>query len=160
MAGLSRRALCAGLIAVPAAVLFPNLATVSAQPLAGTASAGAIPPLIRRVVEVVAQHTGVSVHAIMARKGGPEVQAAHRQALFLACNLTHDGKAFAKTCLHLGVSHPWIGLDILRRAVAEIGQDPKGTDTILELAGRVHKDAPAMLLGDTPAYNMEAAFRA
>lgn len=160
MPGLSRRALCTGLMAVPAATLIPNLPAASAQPLAGTASAGAIPPLIRRVVEVVGQHTGVSVHAIMARKGGPEVHAAHRQALFLATNLTHDGKAFATTCRHLGVSHPWIGLDILRRAIAEIGQDPKGDDTILELAGRVHKDAPAMLLGDIPVYNVEAAILA
>lgn len=160
MPGLSRRALCTGLMAVPAAILIPNLPPVSAQPLAGTASAGAIPPLVRRVVEVVAQHSGVSVHAIMARKGGPEVHAAHRQALFLACNLTHDVKSFATTCRHLGVSHPWIGLAILRKAASEVGREPNGVDTILELAGRVHKDAPAMLVGDIPAYNMEAAFRA
>lgn len=160
MAGLSRRTLCAGLIALPAATLITNLPAVSAEPLALTSSSAGIPPLIRRVVEVVAQHSGISVHAIMARKGGPEVQAAHRKALFLASNLTNDVKTFASTCGHLGVSHPWIGLAILRRAVSEIGQDPKGADTILELAGRVHKDAPAMLLGDIPAYNMEAAFRA
>ncbi len=160
MAGLSRRTLCAGLIALPAATLITNLPAVSAEPLALTSSSAGIPPLIRRVVEVVAHHSGVSAQAIMARKGGPEVQAAHRQALFLASSLTHDVKSFATTCRHLSVPHPWIGLAILRKAASEVGREPNGVDTILELAGRVHKDAPAMLLGDIPAYNMEAAFRA
>lgn len=159
MAGLSRRALCAGLIAVPAAVLITNLPAVSAEPLAGTASGCAIPPFVRRVVEVVAQHTGVSAHAIMTRKGGPEVHAAHRKALFLASSLTYDVKALATTCRHLGVPHPWIGLAILRKASSEIGQDPKGAATILDLAGQVHKDAPAMLVGDIPAHDLAATLR-
>lgn len=147
MAGLSRRTLCTGLIALPAALLIPKLPSVSAHPLARTTSVAAIPPLIRRVVEVVAQHTGVPAQAIMARKGGPDVHAAHRKALFLASRLTYDVKSFATTCRHLGVSHPWIGLAILRQAVSEVERDPMGAEIVLELAGRVHPDAPAMLVG-------------
>lgn len=160
MADLSRRMLCVGLIALPAATLITNLPSVSAEPIARATSGAAIPPLIRRVVEVVAQHTGVPAQAIMARKGGPEVHAAHRKALFLESSLTYYVKSFATTCRHLGVSHPWIGLAILRKAASEVEQDPIGDKTVLELAGRVHPDAPAMLVGEIPAYDLEADYRA
>lgn len=142
---------------MPAAGLFPNLPAALAQPVAGTAPGGALPLLILRTVEVVSHHGGVPAQAIVARKGGPEVHAVHRKALFLASSLTYDIKAFAATCRQLGVPHPWIGLGILRKASSEIGEAPNGVEIILELAGKVHKDAPAMLLGEIPAYDLEAA---
>ena len=157
MARLSRRALCAGLVAVPAAVVFGSVPGASARPLARTTTP-AVPPLIRRIVEVVAQHTGVAVRAIMMRKGGPEVHAANRRALFLALSLSR--RPSAEIGSYLGIENRWLISGTMRKAASEVERDPKGVETVLELAGRVHKDAPAMLLGDIPAYDLEAGYRA
>lgn len=156
MARLSRRALCAGLIAVPAATVIASIPGASAGPLTRTTTA-AVPPLIRRIVEVVAQHTGVSVHAIMMRKGGPVVHAANRRALFLALSLSR--RPSAEIGRYLGIENKWLISGLMRKAAAEVERDPNGVETVLELAGRVHKDAPAMLLGDIPAYDFESGYR-
>lgn len=157
MARLSRRALCAGLVAVPVATVIASIPGASAGPTARTTTA-AVPPLIRRVVEVVAQHTGIPVRAIMMRKGGPEVHAANRRALFLALSLSRRPSAEIGRCL--GIENRWLISGLMRKAVAEVEQDPKGAETVLELARRVHKDAPAMLLGDIPSYDLEVGYRA
>lgn len=157
MARLSRRTLCAGLVAVPVATVVAGIPGASAGPIARTTTA-AVPPLIRRIVEVVAQHTGVPARAIMMRKGGPEVHAANRRALFLAVSLSR--RPSAEIGRHLGIENRWLISGLMRKAAAEVERDPKGVETVLELARRVHKDAPAMLLGDIPAYDIEAGDRA
>lgn len=157
MARLSRRALCAGLIAVPVATVVASIPGASVGPLARTTTA-AIPPLIRRIVEVVAQHTGVPERAIMMRKGGPEAHAANRRALFLALSLSR--RPSAEIGRYLGIENRWLVSGLMRKAAAEVERDPNGVETVLELAGRGDKDAPAMLLGDIPAYDLEAGYRA
>lgn len=157
MARLSRRALCAGLVAVPVATVIARISDVTAGLLARTTSGATVPPLIRRVVEVVAAHTGVPVRAILARKGGPEVHAANRRALFLALSLSQ--RPSAEIGRYLGIENRWLISGMMRKAASEVERDPKGAETVLELAGRVHKDAPAMLLGDIPIYDLEAGYR-
>lgn len=158
MARLSRRALCAGLVAVPVATVIASIPGVSAGPVARTTSEATVPPLIRRIVEVVAQRTGIPVRAIMMRKGGPEVHAANRKALFLALSLSR--RPSEEIGRYLGFENRWLISGLMRKAAAEVERDPQGAETVLELAGRVHKDAPAMLLGDIPAYDLEAGYRA
>jgi len=158
MAKLSRRALCAGLVTVPVATVIARIPGASAGPLARTTSGATVPPLIRRIVEVVAQHTGVPVRAIVARKGGPEVHAANRRALFLALSLSR--RPSAEIGSYLGISNRWLISGLMRKAAAEVESDPNGVEAVLELAGRVHKHAAAMLLGDIPAYDLEAGYRA
>lgn len=157
MARLSRRALCAGLVAVPVATVIANISDAAAGPIARTTMA-TVPPLIRRVVEVVAAHTGVPVRAIMARKGGPEVHAANRRALFLALSLSRwPSEEIGR---YLGIENKWLISGLMRKAASEVERAPMGAETVLELARRVHKDAPAMLLGEIPAYDIEAGYRA
>lgn len=158
MAGLSRRALCSGLVAMPVAAGIGRVPGASAGPAARTTAGVGVPDLIRRVVEVVAQHEGVSPHAIMTRKGGPEVLAASRKALFLALSLSQ--RPSEEVGRYLGVENSFFVLALMRRGAAEVEQDPMGVETILDLAWRVHTDAPAMLLGDIPAYDLEAGYRA
>jgi hypothetical protein len=149
--------LCAGLVAVPAAIAFGTVIGVAAGPVARTTTA-AVPPLILRIVEVVAEHTGVPARAIMARKGGPEVHAANRKALFLALSLSR--RPSEEIGRYLGIEAKWQPYVLMKKAAQEVSEDPMGAETVLELAGRVHKDAPAMLLGDIPAYDLEAGYRA
>lgn len=157
MARLSRRTLCMGLVAVPAAIAFGTVPGVAAGPVARTTTA-AVPPLILRIVEVVAEHTGVSARAIMARKGGPEVHAANRKALFLALSLSR--RPSEEIGRYLGIEAKWQPYVLMKKAAQEVSEDPMGAETVLELAGRVHKDAPAMLLGDIAAYDLEEGYRA
>lgn len=157
MARLSRRAVCAGLVSVPVATVIASMPGASAGPLVRTTTA-AVPSLIRRIVEVVAQNTGIPVHAIMMRKGGPEVHAANRKALFLAVSLSR--RPSAEIGRYLGIENRWLISGLMRKAASEVERDPKGVETVLELAGQVHKDAPAMLLGDIPTCDLEAGYRA
>lgn len=156
MARLSRRALCAGLLAVPVATVIASIPGASVGPTARTTSGATVPPFIRRVVEVVAAHTGVSARAIMARKGGPAVHAANQRALFLALSLSR--RPSAEIGRYLGIENRWLISGLMRKAASEVEREPKGVETVLELAGWVHKDAPAVLLGDIPAYDLETGY--
>lgn len=152
MARVSRRALCAGLIAVPTATAIGGLPIPLSQP---AAVGPALPPLIRRIVEVVSHHYGVPASAIFAKPSGPEVYAARRKALFLALSLSR--RPANEIAAYLGIEGKWQPYILMSKAAEEVRQDPKGAETILELAAHVHRDAPAMLLGDIPAYDLEAA---
>lgn len=155
MARVSRRALCAGLIAIPAVTAISGLAIPLPQPAAASTTSPAVPPLIRRIVVVAANRYGVPASAIMDRKGGPEVYAARRKALFLALSLSR--RPANEIAGYLGIEGKWQPYILMNKAAEEVRQDPKGAETILELAAQVHHDAPAMLLGDIPAYDLEAA---
>jgi len=144
-------------VAVPVATVVAGIPGASAGPISRTTTA-AVPPLIWHIVEVVAQHAGVSASAIVARKGGPEVHAANRRALFLALSLSR--RPSEEIGRYLGIENRWLISGLMRKAASEVEREPKGVETVLELAGRVHKDAPAMLLGDIPAYDLEAHYRA
>lgn len=155
MARVSRRALCAGLIAVPAATAICGLAIPLPQPAAALTASPAVPPLIRRIAVVAAHHYEVPASAIMDRKAGPEVYAARRKALFLALSLSR--RPSNEIAGYLGIEGKWQPYILMNKAAEEVRQDPKGAETILELAAQVHEDAPAMLLGEIPAYDLEAA---
>lgn len=155
MAGLSRRALCAGLIAVPAATAIGGLAIPLPQPAAALTTSPGVPPLIRRIALVVADRYGVSASAIMNKNAAPEVYAARRKALFLALSLSR--RPANEIAGYLGIEGKWQPYILMNKAAEEVRQDPRGAETILELAAQVHEDAPAMLLGEIPAYDLEAA---
>lgn len=155
MARVSRRALCAGLIAVPAASALTILPIPLPQPAAALTTSPGVPPLIRRIAVVAANHYGVPASAIMDRKGGPEVYAARRKALFLALSLSR--RPSNEIASYLGIEGKWQPYILMNKAAEEVRQNPLGAETILELAAQVHEDAPAMLLGEIPAYDLEAA---
>ena len=142
MTKITRRTVCAGLAAAPAAIAVATVPGLSARLVPPTTQA-APPDLIARVIETVAHHEGVSVETMLSPLRTREAVAARRKALYLAYRMS--GKSLPEIGRRFGGRDHTTVLHAVRTMEASADADPLFQSKLLELARAVDPDAVSII---------------
>jgi len=142
MTKITRRTVCAGLAAAPAAMVVATVPGLSAGPVSPTTKA-AEPDLIARVIEAVAQHEGVSAETMLSPLRTREAVAARRKALYLAYKMS--GKSLPEIGRRFGGRDHTTVLHAVRTIEARARAEPDFQRTLHFIGRQVDPDIDEMI---------------
>lgn len=134
MRKVSRRAVCAGLVAAPAAIAVGISGGTAGGSVQGTTAAAA-QDVIGRVIEVVAQHEGVPAEVMLSPLRTSEAVTARRKALYLAYRIS--GKSLPEIGRRFGGRDHTTVLHAVRTIETRADADTGFHAELLYLAGRI-----------------------
>lgn len=135
MGQITRRAVCMGLVAVPAvaaAGIRPSTALGSVQ---YTTAAVASPDVIGRVIEIVSQHENIPAEILLSPLRTRQAVAARRKALYLGYRLSR--KSLTEIGFRFGGRDPTTVLYAVRATEARILAEASLRAELLLLTDRV-----------------------
>lgn len=142
MTKITRRTVCAGLVAAPAAMTIATVPGLSAASVTATTKATA-PDIITRILETVAVHEGVSVETMLSPLRTREAVTARRKAIYLAYRMS--GKSLPEIGRRFGGRDHTTVLHAVRTIETSADVDPMFQAALLGLAREVESDAAAII---------------
>lgn len=142
MTKITRRTVCAGLAAAPAAMTIAALPGLSEGSVTATTKAAA-PDLIARVIETVAQHDGVSAETMLSPLRTREAVTARRKALYLAYRMS--GKSLPEIGRRFGGRDHTTVLHAVRTTETRASADQVFQTELTYLARSADPDADALI---------------
>lgn len=134
MSKVTRRTVCAGLMAAPAAMTIATVPGLSEGSVTATTKAAA-PDLIARVIETLAQHDGVSAETMLSPLRTRDAVTARRKALYLAYRMS--GKSLPEIGRRFGGRDHTTVLHAVRTVETRADADTRFHAELLYLAGRI-----------------------
>lgn len=142
MTKITRRTMCAGLAAAPAAMAVATVPELSAGPVNPTTKAAGS-DLIARVIETVAHHEGVSAETMLSPLRTREAVTARRKALYLAYRMS--GKSLPEIGRRFGGRDHTTVLHAVRTIETRASADPILQTELMHLGRAVDPDADAII---------------
>jgi chromosomal replication initiator protein len=142
MRKVTRRAVCAGLVAAPTAMAVGISSGTAGGSVQGMTPAAA-QDVIGRVIEVVAQHEGVSAETMLSPLRTREAVAARRKALYLAYRMS--GKSLPEIGRRFGGRDHTTVLHAVRTMETQASADPIFQAELTGLARAAAPDAEALI---------------
>jgi hypothetical protein len=142
MTKITRRTVCAGLAAAPAAMGVAMVPGLSAGPVNATTKAAGS-DLIARVIETVANYEGVSAETMLSPLRTREAVAARRKALYLAYRMS--GKSLPEIGRRFGGRDHTTVLHAVRTMETQASADPIFQAELTGLARAAAPDADALI---------------
>lgn len=134
MRKVTRRAVCAGLVAAPAAMAIGK-SSAMADGFVHETTQSAAQDVVGRVIEVVAQHEGVPAEVMLSPLRTSEAVAARRKALYLAYRMS--GKSLPEIGRRFGGRDHTTVLHAVRTIETRADADTGFHAELLYLAGRI-----------------------
>lgn len=143
MSKITRRTVCAGLAAAPAAIAVATIPALSAGPVTQTTATTAAPDLIARIIETVAEYEGVSAETMLSPLRTREVVTARRKAIYLAYRMS--GKSLPEIGRRFGGRDHTTMLHAVRTMEARASAEQLFQVELLDLARRIDSDGPTKI---------------
>lgn len=142
MTKITRRTVCVGLAAAPAAMAAATVPGLSAGPVNPMTKA-ASPDLIARVIETVAQHEGVSAETMLSPLRTREAVSARRKAIYLAYRMS--GKSLPEIGRRFGGRDHTTVLHAVRTIETRARAEPTFHRTLRFIGRQIDPDADEMI---------------